>query len=135
MPTRIPGRQLLDNSIGPEKLTPATREQRCGAAAAQVDSPFRQTLLPPSGRVLTAVSVHVVLRGSNSPTLGWNLRQGLPGATGTALLAGQNTGATTGSTLTTFTAATIAADAQLWLEVTSVSGTVDEFTVIVTFRP
>jgi hypothetical protein len=83
----------------------------------------------------TLTKIESVLRGSSTPSATFTVKYGSDRSTGTAVTASAITvtSVTTGLATTSFSSATIPAGNFVWIEVSAVSGTVDELSVTLQF--
>lgn len=87
---------------------------------------------------ITTISKLVTVLSGNTPSVTYTIKYGSSKATGTEVMTGgaTTTSTTTGNITTTFSNAVVPANNFIWLEVTAVSGTVNEFhaTINITFQ-
>jgi len=89
-----------------------------------------------SNKAITITEIRAVLVGSLTPSVTWTIRHGADrSAAGAEAVTGgtTTTSTTSGSDVTSFNDATIAADSFIWLETTAQSGTVDEIDITIFF--
>lgn len=83
----------------------------------------------------TLTKIESVLRGSSSPSVSFTIKYGSDRSSGTPVTSSAMTvtSTTTGLATTSFSSGTIPAGNFVWIEVTAVSGTVDELSVSLQF--
>lgn len=83
-------------------------------------------------RALTIKKIVVTVKGSSSPSVAWTLRYDTDrSATGTEINTGgkTTTNTTTGEVIEEFDNDSVPADSHMWMEISTVSGTVEEISI------